>query len=52
MAARRKRGGRVKVKSHSRTPRGSNAGKSRPKVKTHTRKKPDPSSYPRPRRKR
>lgn len=48
--ARRRRRGAVAVRKHSRTPRGANGGKRRPKVRSHTRRLPDPSSYPRPRR--
>jgi hypothetical protein len=37
----------VKTKGHTRSPRGANRGKPRPKVKAYKRKRPDPSSYPR-----
>lgn len=37
----------VRTKSHTRSPRGSNAGKKRVSVKPYKRKRPDPSSYPR-----
>lgn len=48
MARRRKAGGgAVKVKKHSRSPRGPDGGKARPRVRSYTRKKPNPNSYPR-----
>lgn len=37
----------VKVKAHSRTPRGSNGRKPNPSVRNYKRKKPNPKSYPR-----
>lgn len=37
----------VRVKGHTRTPRGANRGKARPKVRSYTRKRPNPASYPR-----
>lgn len=37
----------VRVRGHSRTPRGPNGRKPRPSVKGYKRKKPNPNSYPR-----
>lgn len=42
-----RRGRTVAVKKHTRSPRGSNRGKARPKVKAYSRRRPDPASYPR-----
>ena len=36
-----------RVKGHTRSPRGPNRGKPRPKVRAYKRGRPDPSSYPR-----
>lgn len=45
----RRAGGRkvVKTRGHTRSPRGPNRGKTRPRVKPYKRSRPDPSSYPR-----
>lgn len=37
----------VRVKKHSRSPRGPNQGKPRPSVRPHRRRNPVASSYPR-----
>lgn len=48
MAAKNRRTTRsVRVKHHTRSPRGPNAGKPRPSVKPHRRRNPAPGSYPR-----